>query len=275
MLTRPTDPAAWLAGLLDATGAARVAGKWQCPAHGRTGEHSAALAVGTRQDGTGAWLWCHAGCELRTLLDALHLTRADLQHPPPVAPARHAAAWRLAHQFPPPKRGDDSGAGWVAVSIAEHPYGDPTSIAWKVRERNAGGAKRMRWESLNPRGERVPGLLGRSEADAPLYRIADVRPGVWAGETVVLVESESSVDALIKAGLYATTWAGGAGSPPLGLLAAELGAAAVLIVPDNDAAGRACAERLTVALPSARVQLGEPGEDARDVLARCGVRWFA
>jgi hypothetical protein len=268
-------PAEWLADLLDATGAARVGRKWQCPVHGLDGEHAVALSVGPRKDGEGAWIYCHAGCELTALLQELHLTRADLRNPPPVEPARHAKAWRLARQFPPPKvdRGD-GGAGWVAASIVEHPYGDPTSIAWKVRERNAAGAKRMRWESLNPRGERVPGLLGRSESDMPLYRIREVRMAIAMDETVVLVESESSVDALAKAGIYATTWAGGASSAPTARLRHDLADANVLLVPDYDDAGLACAERIVTALPSARVQLGDPNEDARDILARVGPEWF-
>ena len=40
------------------------------------------------------------------------------------------------------------------------------------------------------------------------------------GDTLHLVESESSVDALNSGGHYATTWAGGATTPPLAKLAA-------------------------------------------------------
>lgn len=269
------DPSAWLADLLAVIGARRIGRKFQCPVHALTGEHTVALATGPRTDGTGAWIHCHAGCELDAVLRALHLTRADLRNPPPVTPARHAKAWKLTRPFPPPKmeRGDE-GAGWVAVAIAEHAYGDPTPFAWKVRERNAAGTKRMHWVSLNPRGEKVPGLLGRSEADMPLYRIREVRMAVAMEEPIVLVESESSVDALSKAGIYATTWAGGASSPPLARLSGELGGARVLLVPDNDEAGLACRDRIVRVLPEAEVRLGEQGEDARDILARCGSEWF-
>jgi hypothetical protein len=71
-----------------------------------------------------------------------------------------------------------------------------------------------------------------------------------AGETVV-VESESSVDALIRAGIYATTWAGGATSPNLGRLASVLAGAEVLVVPDNDPVGRSCGTDVSAALTSA------------------------
>lgn len=272
------NPTAWLAGLLDATGAARVGRQWQCVVHGRSGNHAVSLSVGERKDGAGAWIYCHAGCDLRVLLDQLHLVRADLRDPPPVTPEQHAKAWRLPHVFPPPRPERHEGPlpGWVAREIVEHAYGDPAPVAWKVRERNAAGAKRLHWESTNPHDERVPGLLGRREAELPLYRIREVRMAIGARELVVLAESESSVDALCAAGIYATTWAGGASSPPLERLTADLGGAYtdVLLVPDNDDAGIACAQRIVRALPGARVQLGEPGEDARDVLARRGTRWF-
>ena len=266
----PTDPAVWLAGLLDATGAARIGRKWQCVVHGRSGEHAVALSVGMRKDGTGAWIYCHGGCGLTVILAALRLSRADLRNPPPVPPARHAVAWRLAHAFPPPRSDRGGDAGWVATSITEHPYGDPETIAWKVRERNAAGSKRIHWESRNPRGERVPGLLGRREADLPLYRIREVRMAIAMEETVLLVESESSVDALAKAGLYATCWAGGAGSCPLNLLQRELADADVVLIPDHDEAGLKVAAQIHQVLPSARQVLGEPGEDARDLLQRLG-----
>jgi hypothetical protein len=89
-----------------------------------------------------------------------------------------------------------------------------------------------------------------------------------AGETVVLCESESSCDALH--GVYATTWAGGAGSPPVETLTRVLTGVDVVIVPDHDDAGLACLERLVLALPHARVLLGRAREDAKDLYTRLG-----
>ncbi|MDT7745998.1 MAG: hypothetical protein QOE59_5076 [Actinomycetota bacterium] len=68
-----------------------------------------------------------------------------------------------------------------------------------------------------------------------------------AGETVILCESEPSCDAL--RGHYATTWAGGAGSPTEQL--ASVGAVDVVVIPDHDDAGLACLERITDVLPGA------------------------
>lgn len=271
-----TSPADWLADLLDATGAARSGKKWQCPVHGTTGEHSVAVAVGMRTDGKrGAWIYCHAGCELDALLAALRLTRPDLISPPPVSPVRHARAWRLIREYPPPKSAGAPAERGFRFE-AEHPYGDPQPIAWKIRLRHpTSRAKEITWESLNPRGERVPGLLGRRQVDLPLYCSRDVRMAVGAGEIVLVCESESSVDALIRAGWYATCWPGGAGDPPLDQLRAVLGDhGPTVLIPDNDDAGLACRDRIVASGAITRVLLGSPGEDARDLLARLGADRF-
>ena len=112
------------------------------------------------------------------------------------------------------------------------------------------------------------------EADLPLYREHEVRAAVALGETVLLVESESSADALT--GWYATTWAGGAAAPPLeriaGLLAEH---PRVAIVGDADDPGRKCTARIAAVLPRATVLVSErEGEDARDLHTRLGVDGF-
>src|SRR5690242_655874 len=99
-----------------------------------------------RTDGKrGAWLYCHAGCELDALLAALHLTRADLVNPPPVPPERHARTWKLARQYPPPKSAGSPAERGFRFE-AEHPYGDRKTIAWKIRLRYpTSGAKEIMW----------------------------------------------------------------------------------------------------------------------------------
>lgn len=263
-------PTQWVTELLAALGSTRTGKKFQCPAHGLNGDHSVSLSVRTADDGS-ARLHCFAGCGWRDILRALRLTPAALSVAPPTPPARHAAAFLHGVTFPPPKDGTTGSLRERGYRLeAFHEYGDPTPWAWKERHRHPSGAKEIRWESLNPHGERVPGLLGRREADMPLYHVRDIRMAVAADELVLLVESESSVDALVKAGWYATCWAGGAGSCPVEQLRADLGAARVVLIPDFDDAGLSCADRITKALPGARVFLGDPGEDARDMLQRVG-----
>lgn len=91
---------------------------------------------------------------------------------------------------------------------------------------------------------------------------------------MLLVESESSADALRRAGHYATTWPGGAGDPSA-RLADVLGSYRnVVIVPDNDTAGLECRDKLTAQLPAAKVLMPNEAEDARDLLARVGPDQF-
>jgi hypothetical protein len=167
--------------------------------------------------------------------------------------------------FPPPR--DNHGGGSPQQRgfrfEAEHPYGDPEPVAWKIRYRHpSSGEKDVRWESLNGKGERVLGLLGRAEADMALYREQLVRDGVRdPDEPVLLVESESSVDALIKkTGHVATTWAGGAASPPVARLGELLrDHPGTLLIPDYDEAGLICAERLIRGGVVRHMLLGRPG----------------
>ena len=262
-------PEQWLGEVLAAMGCRRAGRKWQCPAHGHTGPHSASLAIGRRDDGRGAWVHCHAGCSVTAVLRALRLRPSHLQRPPRVTPSRYVHLQGLRREWPELKNpaGHTAAAGYRHE--AWHLYGPGHA---KQRLRRPDGTKAIRWESRNAQGEWVPGLLGTREADLPLYREDEVRMAAAADETVVLCESESSCDALH--GIYATTWAGGAGSPPLPTLTRVLASVDVVIVPDNDEAGLACLERLTVALPHARVLVGRLGEDARDLYGRVGLDRF-
>lgn len=255
----------WLMQVLTAMGCRRSGRKWQCPAHAHTHSHSASLVIGRRDDDRGAWLHCHAGCSVTAVLRALGLRPSHLQRPPRVSPPRYVQLKALRREWPELKQpvGHARAAGYRHE--AWHAYGPDHA---KQRLRRPDGSKAIRWESRNGRGEWVPGLLGTREADLPLYREDEVRIAAAAGETVVLCESESSCDAL--RGVYATTWAGGAASPPLETLARALEGIDVVIVPDHDDAGLACLDRLLSALPHARVLLGHTGEDARDLFVRVG-----
>ena len=65
------------------------------------------------------------------------------------------------------------------------------------------------------------------------------------GDPLYVVESESSVDALNKAGHYAVTWPGGAAAPPLTKLAGVLAALSdVRVVADHDESGIRCARTI-------------------------------
>jgi hypothetical protein len=266
----------WFEALLSAVGSARVGKKWQCPVHATSGEHSASLRLYQGRGDGRLMIFCHAGCSFRDIVRALRLPYDALRCAPPTPPERHAKLYLRRLRFPAPRKAGSLSERGLRFEC-EHPYGAPVAFAWKLRYRHPlTGEKDVRWESLNGNGERVPGLLGRREVDLPLYRHLSVQMAIGAYEPVVLVESESSVDALEKAGVYATTWAGGAGSPPLERIAEALADyPGLVIVPDNDDAGQRCLARLLCVLPKVRVVTGQDGEDARDLLARVGPREFA
>jgi putative DNA primase/helicase len=265
-------PYRWFVGLLDAVGSGPK-GKpvRQCPGHG---DATPSLSVGKGDDDS-VLLHCFAGCSASDVCTALKIPIARLFHPGSMDPAKFARVFLRGMSFPEVKHAASGRSlhhdGYLFES--EHPYGD---FAWKMRYRHrTTRSKEIRWESLNQHGERVPGLLGRRERDLPLYRESEVKMAIAMDELVVLVESESSVDALNKCGLYATTWAGGAGSVPTNTVQAVLEDALVLYVPDNDEAGQKSLTKVEAALPKVPVKWGEPGEDARDVLRRIGPAWFA
>lgn len=273
------DALRWFEGVLRAAGSTCSpgrGGKWQCPAHARDGEHSRSLAVGVRDgagqgEGRGVWVFCHAGCSAREVAAALGMSLDHLRRPPRISPQRWVRVRRVAVGFAAAKAGGcPRSEGYRHERF--HSYGH--SVRLERLRHPVTGDKAMEWWARNDRGEWVPGLLGTREVDLPLYREHEVVAAVALGETVLLVESESSADAL--PGWYVTTWAGGAGSPPLERITELLADHPdVVIIADADAAGRSCAGRLSEALPRAAVLISErEGEDARDLYARLGADGF-
>jgi hypothetical protein len=286
-----------------AAGATRLYGKLQCPAHALDGDqHSCSLSIHrSREDGT-ALIKCFAGCDWRMVLNAMRLTPNALWVEPSTPPDRYALAFLRHLRFPPPRltrgegyRSDNGGRSFegpprtlrkLGFQVeAIHKYrlrGGTRAIAAKVRYRHAEtGEKQLRWMSANGRECRdlanmVRGLPpGVREADLALFWEDKIPPD----GLVVLCESESSCGALrfadrlsYRNGIAATTWAGGAHSPPADYLAQVLGRHPnVVFIPDNNPAGLASREKVMAALPRARMVLGEPGEDARDMLNRLGL----
>ena len=268
---RDGDPAAataWIAGLLGVLGAVHGHGKWQCPAHDG---NSPALAL--RAGDRGTVLYCHAGCDTADVLATLGLLHGHLFTPPDAPPALWARA-RCSHIALPPMTVTSSPQAAGYRHECFHYYGDRYRKE-RLRQPST-GRKEIRWEHRGAGGEWNPGLFGTKESELPLYRERDLAMAIGASEPIVLVESESSVDALVTAGIYATTWAGGAGSPPIDTLRRVLGDYdRVVFVADADDAGRHCAASLVTLGIVTRIVPGDtdggsPGDDARDLLARLG-----
>lgn len=261
-LRHPT-PTEWLLTLLDLVGAEpKGAAIRQCPAHL---DGSPSLSVKAGRDGR-CLVHCFAGCRTVDVLDALDCSWRHLYAEPWQTPARHLKIARLRLTFPPmtARRGSAGSRGLRLVGV--HEYG--TRWVLERWRHPVTGAKELTWSTVRNRAT-VPGLFGVALSALPLYREREVRMGVGAGDVIVLVESESSVDALCAAGIYATTWAGGAASPNVERLADVLRGADVLLVPDHDEPGLACAALIRAALP-VRTLLPPPGCDARDLLEQRG-----
>lgn len=267
---QPPRAVAWLLGLLDAVGAGPV-GKLppatvrQCPAHA---DSSPSLSIGAGEKGQ-VLIKCHAGCSWEEILSALTIPACYLFTPPPVDPAAYARAF-IRLTFPPLtfRAGHSPQASGYRLA-AIHDYGP----AHRVLRHRKGSSKTMEWETFRD-GSWLPGLFGVPTSALPLYREPDVRKAVALGEPVLLVESESSVDAI--SGHYATTWAGGATSVKTGRLTEVLGDYPhLIVVPDNDPPGLAALATLTAHGLAPHVLMPSPGEDARDLLTTVGLDRFA
>lgn len=276
-MERP-NPYAWVFGLLVALGAGHLVhadrdglrrSTWQCPAHV---DDSPSLSLAEASDGR-ALIHCHAGCDTFTVMAALSCPVRYLSAVPQTTPEQYAAAFSRRRTFPP-MRSHSGGETSNARHEAFHPYGD----RWRMeRRRTPSGSKTCTWETRDGAGAWIPGMRGATAATLPLYNERDIHGAVALEEPVLLVESESSVDALTARCWYATTWAGGASSPPMDTIRRVLGGYdQVVVIGDADAAGRGCVDRLHAAGVAPHVLFSDvDGEDARDLHHRVGPERFA
>jgi hypothetical protein len=285
---------AWLDELLDLLGSQPASGDpRQCPVRGHgqgRGDRHPSLSLFT---GCALWtptnrhhcdtpcqpvarLHCHADCKPGDILRALRLHPDALRLAVSFTPAEHIARARLQIDFPPienlgwPKRRGQhpTARGYHLAAVHDYPP------SWFVeRWRNKAGDKELIWWTRQPTGD-VPGLLGARFGDLPLYREAEIRQATALGEPVLIVESESSVDAL--KGWFATTWAGGATAVQINTLTAVLGGYPhTVVIPDHDDAGLRALARLRAYGLAPHVLLPALGEDARDMCQRLGHDRFA
>lgn len=266
----------WLHELLDLVGSQPTGprGLRQCPAHP---DSSPSLAIAERADGA-VLLKCHAGCPTGKVLAALRIGERHLFRASPITPTRHQRLLSVAPTFPPltPKprsRRGLHGNGVTGYRLeTAHDYDEFQLLRWR---HPVTAGKHLIWERRDPAGAWIPGLGGTLLGDLPLYQERQARMAAAAGEVVVVVESESSVDALNKAGIYATTWAGGASKPNLERIARALEGANVVVIPDNDEAGLRCSRLIASHLQDRGIAVSTvlphgPGDDARHLLHQHG-----
>jgi len=259
----------WLTKYLSISGSVRRGKAWQCPAHE---DGSPSLSITETADGR-VLMHCFGGCTVEEVLWALGLG-LDVLFTARVSPPERV----LSRQIRPPRYASVSVDRTSTrhrrnqkryISIEHHVY-IPDRVRLE-RCRYSQTDKTCRWEIRDGTLWRyAKGLL---LSRLPLYREDAVRMAKAAGEVVVLCESESSVDAFMSAGIYATTWAGGSSNPPVMKLQKGLAGAVVVWIPDNDPAGMRCSAVIQDALSavcSLHMIIPEVGEDARNLLARVG-----
>ena len=262
----------WLCDYLAIAGSTNISKLWQCPSHS---DSYPSMSIDEGEDGR-ALIYCHAGCSFGDVCHALGLDAHLLFE-------EHSWSAKKVYQTNPIKPNfckvsyaghGGSNKGRMSFHIQHHQF-TPTVRLERVKFED--GSKMCKWQVLE--GETWyyshEGKINLGEL--PLYREKEIIQASFMDEIVVLCESESSVDALFKAGIYATTWAGGASQPKLSRLKEVLKDIRVLWVPDNDLAGVKCSGILERDLKPVVRQwmtfVGDEGEDAKDLVRSSALTW--
>ena len=263
----PMSAYKWFTEYLEVAGAMHIGRNWQCPAHE---DSYPSLTLMESKEGT-VLLFCHAGCNYAQVVESLGLS-ARLLFEPHLLPAKRAYEMNLIKPRFKPIEYRSSGSNRSRREdffITNHLYSESVRLE---RIKFESGEKICRWQVFEE-GRWVysnGGTLNLNEL--PLYNETEVIRGGYVGEVIVVCESESSVDALSTSGIYATTWAGGASSLKVERLRKVLKDQRVLWVPDNDLAGLKCSARMVEEVAPVtgewRLIMGDPNEDARDMLLR-------
>jgi hypothetical protein len=257
----------WLSKYLVVAGAANVGNNWQCPSHE---DSYPSLTLASSIDGT-VLMFCHAGCTYDQVMASLGLSTKLLFEAHCLEPKRTYELNLIKPKFKPIQYRSGSGSKKYRESffITHHGYTPEVRLE---RIKYQGGEKICRWQVKE--GGKWIYSNGKSLnlKDLPLYNETEVIRGGYVDEVIVLCESESSVDALFNKGIFATTWAGGASSVKTERLKKVLNGQKVLWIPDNDLAGLKCSKLIEEEVRPLTARwvnyMGEPDEDARDLLMR-------
>lgn len=228
--------------------AKRNGGGWisRCPGHD---DRRASLSIGVGDDGR-VLIHCHAGCKPEAIVTALGLKMADLM------PADRKRSGRSKRRTPASKttraKGSKDGQNVYATvddAIAElDGRHGPHTATWAYHD--AGGevvGMVVRWDTaddkdIRPVSKTTKGWVIRGMPEPRLlYRLPEILG--WPDERVYVCEGEKAADAAATIGLLATTSAHGsksAGNADWTPLAGRR----VVILPDNDGAGRQYANKV-------------------------------
>lgn len=231
----------------------------QCPAH-----PDRAPSLSLTHGETRVLVKCHAGCDTDDILNALHLTRADLFDEPrsTLDPAQRGGPLDpFVPCTPQGAKGNDR-----HTKVAEYLYRNETgTVLYGVTRCDR---KCFRQWHPDPAGKygRTWGLGGARPVP---YRLPELLAGIRAGDTVWVTEGEKDVHTLVSHGITATCNSGGAGKwgPDH---ATHLRDADVIICADRDPTGKDHAlvvvATLMPAAHSITVVQARHGKDATDHL---------
>ena len=217
----------------------------RCPAHD---DRSPSLSVSVNDTGK-LLIHCHAGCDQRTVLDAIQAT------PQMLDPEREE------------RRQDDSEWTPRGPATAVYSYIDENGVLLFDVCRTAD----KQFPQRRPDRSAKSGWSWKlGDTRRVLYRLPQVITAVHNGETVWIAEGEKDVHALEVAGVVGTCSPGGAGKWR-DEYADHLGDANVVVVADKDTPGQAHARAVAASISSrgGRVRIVEAavGKDAADHLA--------
>lgn len=187
----------------------------RCPAHD---DKKASLSI--TEKGGKLLFCCHAGCTAESVLAGVGLTFADLGD-------KRKYKWRERLEYAQGKKIE-----------AVYPYYDERGRYLYSKIRFEG--KEIRYAVVDEAADSYS--YGKGGHDGTLYRLPQMLKAVENGQTVYIVEGEKDADTLTKLGLTAAT-AGGVKDWRREYRRFFLGAR-VVILPDNDDAGRDLCERI-------------------------------
>lgn len=214
-----------------------------CPCHD---DRQNSLSIKQQDDGKIS-IQCYAGCDIGGVLAAVGLTWDDLY----------------------PESRNSNGGGFNVV--AEYDYTDAAgSLVFQVVRLSPKSFRQRRPDPTAPGGW----LWKLDGVTRPLYRLPRVLAAIETNKKIFLVEGEKDVHTLESLGVTATTNAGGA-SKWHRQYTDTLRPAQLIILPDNDDAGRKHAARVQADLPHALILelpgLG-PKQDVTDWVRAGGTR---
>ncbi len=204
----------------------------RCPAHD---DRNPSLSVAEGDDGR-ALVKCHAGCATEYVIESIGLIMADLM--PDTLQVR-----RVRTERPPKAKGKTFATAKEAIAAWERQFG-PRSDLWPYTDAdNKPVGMILRWDIDGDKIRRPVSLQGSGwkkegmPEPRPLYRLPELKDA----KRIYINEGEKAANAAASLGLIATTSAHGSKSSHKTDWT-PLAGKDVVILPDNDKAGRKYAD---------------------------------